>query len=119
METITCCSLDDNVLEIAVFGDVRGYWEAWQRHGRLQWADLFEPTINLCENGFVVGQALGEILESPTFRRRARTNEGNMRLVLFICRQNHMNVSHCFISKLCKCRHHISSCALCLPHSHK
>ena len=62
-----------------MFGDVRGYWEAWRRYGRLSWAELFQPTIKLCEDGFVVAQALGESLSSQWSRDKAKKNEGNMR----------------------------------------
>ena len=66
-------------LEIAVFGEIAGYRAAWERFGRLPWAELFRPTIELCENGFVIARALAEELDSDSRRRRALRNEGNMR----------------------------------------
>ncbi|XP_053988692.1 scoloptoxin SSD14-like isoform X1 [Hylaeus volcanicus] len=39
-------------LAIGTPGEVAGYWEAHKRFGRLPWADLFKPTIDLCEEGY-------------------------------------------------------------------
>ncbi|KAF5306948.1 hypothetical protein FQA39_LY00178 [Lamprigera yunnana] len=38
-------------LSIAVPGELRGYWYAHQKYGRLPWRDLVQPTIDLCKNG--------------------------------------------------------------------
>ncbi|XP_012061163.1 PREDICTED: gamma-glutamyltranspeptidase 1-like [Atta cephalotes] len=41
-------------LAVAVPGELAGYWEAHQQFGKLPWADLFKPSINLCEKGYVL-----------------------------------------------------------------
>ncbi|XP_011634709.1 glutathione hydrolase 1 proenzyme-like [Pogonomyrmex barbatus] len=41
-------------LAVAVPGELAGYWEAHQKFGRLPWADLFKPSIELCEKGYVL-----------------------------------------------------------------
>ncbi|XP_024880086.1 glutathione hydrolase 1 proenzyme-like isoform X1 [Temnothorax curvispinosus] len=41
-------------LAVAVPGELAGYWEAHQQFGRLPWADLFKPSIELCEKGYVL-----------------------------------------------------------------
>ncbi|KAH0564712.1 glutathione hydrolase 1 proenzyme-like [Cotesia glomerata] len=56
---------------IAVPGELLGYWEAHQKYGRLPWADLFTPTIKLCEEGIEMNRYLDERLKSKISYIRA------------------------------------------------
>ncbi len=47
-------------ISIGVPGDVAMLAQAHKEHGKLPWAKLFEPTIQLAENGFTVPPRLGE-----------------------------------------------------------
>nr|KAG5700159.1 hypothetical protein BaRGS_010466 [Batillaria attramentaria] len=40
------------------WGEIRGYWMAHQKFGRLPWKDLFTPTIEMAEKGFKVPKSL-------------------------------------------------------------
>ena len=43
-------------------GEISGLYEAWRRFGRVPWSELFQPTIQLCENGFAVERALASAI---------------------------------------------------------
>ena len=49
-------------LVIGVPGTVRGFWEASQRFGTLEWAQLVEPALALARDGFVVDEYLANSL---------------------------------------------------------
>ncbi|XP_011636306.1 glutathione hydrolase 1 proenzyme-like [Pogonomyrmex barbatus] len=49
-------------LAVAVPGELMGYWMAHQRYGKLKWAELFEPAIELCKNGSRVNDYLAAYL---------------------------------------------------------
>lgn len=42
----------DGVQAIGVPGEVKGYWELHQKYGKLEWKELIEPSIKICEEGF-------------------------------------------------------------------
>ena len=48
----------------AVPGEIYGYWKAHQLAGELQWSELFEPTIRLCEDGFPISRAMSTAARS-------------------------------------------------------
>lgn len=35
-------------------GELRGYWAAHQRFGRLNWSDIVAPSIKICRNGYMM-----------------------------------------------------------------
>lgn len=63
-------------LAIAVPGELRAYQKAHDQFGRIPWRDLFQPTIDLCRNGYVISPSQGEairqskdaILADPTLK---------------------------------------------------
>lgn len=63
-------------LSIAVPGELKGYWEAHQKYGKLEWADVVQPTIDLCKKGILVTPFLAgfftarktQLLASETLR---------------------------------------------------
>lgn len=55
---------------VGVPGTVRLMEEAHRRHGRLPWASLFEPAIELAQRGFPVGARMHALLARETALRR-------------------------------------------------
>ncbi|XP_076344411.1 scoloptoxin SSD14-like [Tachypleus tridentatus] len=49
-------------LSIGVPGELPGYVVVWQEYGKLSWTELFQPAIEMCENGFLVEHQLARAL---------------------------------------------------------
>ncbi len=72
-------------LVIGVPGTVRGFWEASQRFGTMEWTALVEPAVKLARDGFVVDEYLAESLKGqdrnmdlfPEFGRAYRKEDGS------------------------------------------
>ncbi|KAF7389349.1 hypothetical protein HZH66_010486 [Vespula vulgaris] len=60
-------------LAVAVPGELRGYWEAHKRYGKLKWRELFEPTIALCLRGSVINDYLYTYLVNKESKIKAQS----------------------------------------------
>ena len=49
---------------IAVPGEIKGFYRAWQLYGRVPWRELFDPTIQLCKEGHMVNAPLASAIRS-------------------------------------------------------
>ncbi|CAF3443074.1 unnamed protein product [Rotaria sp. Silwood1] len=45
-------------LAIGIPGEIAGFWKAHKLHGKLPWAVLFKPAIEMCNEGFEIRKAL-------------------------------------------------------------
>lgn len=43
-------------------GEVAGMWSAHQQYGRLKWARLFQPSIDIMIEGYEISQWFSEII---------------------------------------------------------
>ncbi|KAJ6642576.1 Glutathione hydrolase 1 proenzyme, partial [Pseudolycoriella hygida] len=50
-------------LSIAIPGEVLGYWELHKKFSVMKWKDLIQPTIKLCENGFVLSKHMADSIQ--------------------------------------------------------
>ncbi|RZC34783.1 G glu transpept domain containing protein, partial [Asbolus verrucosus] len=61
-------------LAIAVPGELRGYQAAHQKFGKLKWATLIQPTIDLCEKGYEMSKHQYDSLQKARL-----LNDSNLR----------------------------------------
>lgn len=52
MFTKNATAATDGPLASGVPGELRGYWEAWKRFGRLPWEEVVSPAAKLCRDGY-------------------------------------------------------------------
>lgn len=57
------CSKTKGGLAIAVPGEIKGYWKAHQKFGKLKWSKLFQPAIDMCKNGFQLPPSQAKFLK--------------------------------------------------------
>lgn len=59
-------------LATGVPGELRGYWEAHKRFGKLPWRDIVQPSVELCEKGYNItiaqNHALDQFGDDPNFK---------------------------------------------------
>ncbi|CAG0913347.1 unnamed protein product [Notodromas monacha] len=67
-------------LAVAVPGEIMGYWEAHQKFGKLNWTRLFQPAIQMCEEGMVVQKPLADAMKS---KRREIRDEPTLREIFW------------------------------------
>ena len=48
---------------VGVPGMIKGLEKAWQMFGRLPWADLIQPSIEIARNGFPVSETIEWAIE--------------------------------------------------------
>ena len=54
----------------AIPSEIYGYWSLHHKYGKLPWKTLFQPTIDLCNNGYKVSKYLANVLRLHEERLR-------------------------------------------------
>ena len=49
-------------LSTAVPGEIRGFGHAWNKFGKLEWHELFEPAISLARDGFPITKPVSKAI---------------------------------------------------------
>ena len=55
---------DRGPMSVGVPGLLSGLWESHKAYGKLKWADLFQPAIELCKSGINVSPQLAAAVHS-------------------------------------------------------
>lgn len=55
---LLCFILQLGGLAIGIPGEIAGFWKAHKLYGKLPWAVLFKPAIDMCNEGFEIRKAL-------------------------------------------------------------
>ena len=74
---------------VAIPGEIRGFYDAHVKFGRLPWAKLFEPNVRLAEEGFLMTRTLHAMItkfrhtfnRSPAMRETYLDASGNAKAV--------------------------------------
>ncbi|XP_046680502.1 scoloptoxin SSD14-like isoform X2 [Homalodisca vitripennis] len=66
----------DGALAAGVPGELRGYWEAHKRFGKLPWAEVVEPTLQICRDGYHMSKHQSDVL---SIRSYLITRDPNLR----------------------------------------
>ncbi len=76
-------------LAIGVPGEIRAYQKAYEVFGGgVSWSELFQPTIKLCEEGFVVSESQASAIRQTS---RVILNNPALRLlrnIIFLYKKN-------------------------------
>jgi gamma-glutamyltranspeptidase/glutathione hydrolase/leukotriene-C4 hydrolase len=72
-------------LAVAIPGEIRGYWAAHQKFGKLSWRELFEPAIEMCREGIEVFKPSADALIA---NKQIIMDEPSLRCVHISWREN-------------------------------
>ena len=71
-------------LSIAVSGEVRGQYYAWNLQGLLPWEKLVQPAIDLARNGLEITKSVDEALQAKDIKKDILDDPG-LRSVRITC----------------------------------
>ena len=57
-------------------GEVKGYYEAWKKYGKLSWKELLQPSIDMARNGFPFGYSAHYAATRTSVKPILKTNAG-------------------------------------------
>ena len=89
-------------LAVGIPGQLKGMETAWKMHGRLPWADLIQPSINIARQGFNVSKSLSFAVEDNQQRLQSEKYMYNaLRLEFYLLQQLIYHIIFIQLSETC------------------
>ena len=65
-------------------GEVKGFYEAWRKYGKMHWADLVQPSIDMAKKGFPFGYSAYYAATRPKYTPLLKRDPGHRSGLMYI-----------------------------------
>lgn len=74
---VSPCPVKTGATAAGVPGEVKGFYKAWKKYGKLPWKDLVQPSIDMAKNGFPFGYSAHYAASRSSVTRLLRNDAGH------------------------------------------